>query len=98
MIPPESAFNSKNSAICNKMLVILDAMADDAESIVQIRENLEYYRQHLSTEGIVALLKLMISDELIRGYFNDTDMFEDSWFELTSKGRNYLNDNIDLVE
>lgn len=82
----------------NEVFVILDAMADDVESIVQIRENLEYYGYHLSEEKIVSLLKFMISEDLIRVYYNDTNVFEDSWFIMTNKGRNYLNANIDLVK
>lgn len=82
----------------NEVFIVLDAMADDAESIVQIRKNLEYYGRHLSTERIVALLKWLIAEEYVIVDFNDTGVFEDSWFDMTSKGRKYLNDNIDLVE
>ena len=86
------------ATIMSEVFIILDAMADSPESIVQIQENLEYYGHNLSMERIVSLLKLMISEEFINVYYNDTEVFEDSWFTMTSKGRKYLNDNIDLVK
>ena len=86
------------ATIMSEVFIILDAMADSPESLVQIRENLEYYGHNLSMERIVSLLKLMISEEFISVYYNDTEVFENSWFTMTSKGRKYLNDNIDLVK
>lgn len=86
------------AAEMNEEFIILDAMADDAESIVQIRKNLEYYGRRLPTERVVSLLKWLLSEGYIIVDYNDTGVFEDSWFDMTSKGRKYLNDNIDLVE
>ncbi len=84
--------------VMNEEFIILDAMADSPESIVQIRKELKYYGRHLSTERIVFLLKWLLSEGYIIVDYNDTGVFEDSWFDMTSKGRKYLKDNIDLVE
>ena len=39
------------ATVMNEEFIILDAMADSPESIVQIRKELKYYGRHLSKIG-----------------------------------------------
>ncbi len=76
---------------------ILDALADDAESIVQIKGYLEYLKIIASDNEIVTEISKLLEQQKIvivypydkKGTINlDIANIEDYWFDLTQEGRN----------
>ena len=74
---------------------ILDALADGGESIVQIREYLEYLNILSTAEDLIKLLDCLLKEKKIRIAYPQNikveslpcDIVNDFWFELTDMGR-----------
>lgn len=77
--------------------MILDALKDDSESIVQIKEYINYLKMNYDVDAIVEELVKLLEEEFIEiVYPNGTSITElrnatkenitDYWFGLTSKG------------
>jgi hypothetical protein len=74
---------------------ILDALADDGESIVQVREYLKYLNILSTAEDVIELLDCLLKEKKIRIAYPQNikveslhcGMVNDFWFELTDMGR-----------
>ncbi len=75
---------------------ILDVLADDGESIVQIRSRFEYYELNFSDKEIIDELSSLLRQGKIKIAYPyskkgsltfDIENIEDYWFELTNEGR-----------
>ena len=82
----------------SKMWQIMDATADDWESIEQIHPHVLKYHGTVSSNAIYAALKMLHADGLIKVMDNTgsyTELFpnnpSNSWFTMTEKGRDLWN-------
>ena len=78
----------------SQMWHIMDATADDWESIEQIHPHVLKYHGDVSSDSIYAALKMLHADGLIKVLDNTgsyTELFPDNpsncWFTMTEKGR-----------